>query len=186
MITASDAAIVRELAKRVSDIAALPVQDQKRDMWRKLNARTPVRPMVMIDNVPWNEMNVDDELTLRCADDECRAYEEQLRRTLYQWDHFSVDRVVEPYMCVPKAIHNSGFGIDVQEETAVTDATSAIVGHKYENQFQNDDDWQGICMPQITRDAAETERRLVVANELFDGVLEVRPSGAIRTCRCGM
>ena len=32
--------------------------------------------MVMIDQVCWNEMNVDDELTLHCADAECRGYEE--------------------------------------------------------------------------------------------------------------
>ncbi len=33
-------------------------------------------------------------------------------------------------------------------------------------------------MPRISHDAAETERRLAVAHELFDGLLEVRPWGA--------
>ena len=45
-------------------------------LWRKLNGLKPERPMVMIDQVCWNEMNVDDELTLRCEDPECRGYEE--------------------------------------------------------------------------------------------------------------
>jgi len=44
--------------------------------------------MVMIDQVCWNEMNIGDELTLCCTDKECRAYEERLRRMLYQWQHF--------------------------------------------------------------------------------------------------
>ena len=51
-------AIVRELAGRVAQIAALPVQEEKRILWRKLNAKKPVRPMVMIDQVCWNEMNI--------------------------------------------------------------------------------------------------------------------------------
>ena len=173
-----DVPIVRELAARVAEVAALPVQEEKRALWRKLNALTPVRPMVMVDQVCWNEMNVNDELTLRCTDAECRRYEEHLRRTLYQWEHFPVDRVVEPFIRVPKAIHNSGFGIGVREETAVTDPTNAVVGHKYENQFQTEDDLGKIRVPQVGHDSAETERRVAVAHELFDGLLEVRPWGA--------
>ena len=48
-MTEKDADIIRELAGRVSEIAALPVQDEKRALWRKLNAKQPERPMVMID-----------------------------------------------------------------------------------------------------------------------------------------
>ena len=107
MPTGRDTEIVRELAARVAEIAALPVQNEKRMLWRKLNALKPGRPMVMIDQVCWNEMNVNDELTLQCQDPECRGYEEQLRRSLYQWRHFRVDMVVEPFMRVPMAISNS-------------------------------------------------------------------------------
>lgn len=178
MLNKKDLAIVRELAVRVAEIAALPVQEEKRAMWRKLNARTPVRPMVMIDQVCWNEMNINDELTLQCADAECRGYEEHLRCTLYQWTHFPVDMVVEPFVRVSKAIHNTGFGIAVQEETAVSDPTNAVVGHKYENQFQSEGDLEKIRVPQVSHDPVETERRLAVAHELFDGLLEVRPWGA--------
>ena len=103
--------------------------------------------MLMVDQVCWNEMNVNDDLTLRCTDAECREYEEHLRRTLYQWEHFPVDRVVEPFIRVPKAIHNSGFGVKIREETAVSDPTNAVVGHKYENQFQTEDDLEKIRVP---------------------------------------
>jgi len=143
-------------------------------LWRKLNARTPVRPLVMIDQVCWNEMNIGDELTLRCVEPECRGYEEYLRRTLYQWKHFPVDMVVEPFIRVPKAIHNTGFGISVQEDIAVTDPTNSVVGHKFVNQFQTEDDLQKIRMPRISHDPAETDRRMAVAHELFDGLLDVR------------
>ena len=177
MLNKNDAAIVRELAARVADIAALPVQEEKRTLWRRLNARDPARPMVMIDQVCWNEMNVADELTPRCADPECRGYEEQFRRTLFQWNHFRVDMVVEPFVRVPKAIHNTGFGILVLEDTVAMDPTSAVLGHHFHNQFQTEADLERIQTPRISHDATETNRRLAVAHELFDGLLEVRPWG---------
>ncbi|MGD1002555.1 MAG: hypothetical protein ABSA67_17835 [Candidatus Brocadiia bacterium] len=178
MPSRKDVAIVRDLAARVAEIAALPVQEEKRVLWRKLNARKPARPMVMIDQICWNEMNVGDELTPTCADAECRGYEERLRRTIYQWKHFPVDKAVDPFITVPKAIRNSGFGVAIEEETAVTDPTSDVVGHRYENQFRTEADLEKIRTPRISHDAAETERRMAVAHELFDGLLDVRPWGA--------
>ena len=172
-----DIVMLRELAAQLAEIAALPVQEEKRRLWRKLNARKPDRPMVMIDQVCWNEVNVDDTLTLRCTDPDCRAYEEYLRCTLFQWRHFPVDMVVEPFLRVPKAIHNTGFGIDVQEEVVATDPTNAVVGHRFFNQFQTEDDLNKIQTPRITHDAAETDRRLAAAHDLFDGILEVQRWG---------
>ena len=117
-------------------------------------------------------------LTLRCTDPECRRYEDFLRRTLYQWRHFPVDMVVEPFIRVPKAITNTGFGIAVHEDTVATDPQNDVVAHRYGNQFKTMDDLEKIQTPQISHDPAETERRLAVAHELFDGLLEVRAWGA--------
>ena len=142
-----DVAIVRELAARVAEIAARPAQEKTRALWRKLNARRPDRPMVMIDQVCWNEIKFGDEMVLRAADPECRNYEGQLRRLLCQWNHFRVDMVVEPFVRVPKAIQNTGFGIRVEEDIAVTDPTNSVVGHKFVNQFETEDDLQKIRMP---------------------------------------
>jgi len=178
MPSAADMKIVRELGQRYAEIAALPVQEEKRRLWRKLNALRPERPMVMIDQVCWNEMNVDDELTLRCADPACREYETFLRRTLYQWKRFPVDMVVEPFLRVPMAIRNTGFGVKVEERVAVSDPTNSVVGHRFVNQFQTEEDLEKIRTPQIDHDAAETGRRMALAHELFDGCLEVRAWGA--------
>ena len=175
MVTFGDREILRGLAARVAEIAALPVQEEKRRLWRRLNALDPVRPMVMMDQVCWNEMGA--EMALHCTDPECRGYEGHLRRLLFQWDHFRVDMVVEPYLPVAKAIHNPGFGVGVREEVAVSDPTNSVRGHKYLNQFETDADLERIGRPQVRHDPAETERRLAVAHELFDGVLPVRAVG---------
>jgi len=173
----ADVKVIRELAAEVAEIAALPVQEEKRRLWRKLNALKPERPMVMIDQVCWHEMNVDDALTLRTTDPECQLYEQFLRRTLFQWKYFPVDMVVEDFMRVPKAIHNSWFGIGTQEDILVSDPQNDVVSHHYNNQFQTMQDLERVHTPHISHDPAETQRRLEMAHALFDGLLEVRPLG---------
>jgi hypothetical protein len=165
------------LAARVAEVAALPAQEKKRGLWRGLNGLKPVRPMVMIDQVCWNEMNIGNELTLQCSDPECRGYEEELRRTLYRWKHFPVDMVVEPFIQVPMAIRNSGMGLQAQEEVAIYDVTSSVRSHRFRNQFETEKDLDKILTPRISHDPLETARRMDVAHELFDGLLDVRKAG---------
>ena len=178
MPSRNDKEVLRALGAEYADIAALPVQEEKRGLWRALNARKPERPMVMIDQIPWQEMNVDDELTLRCEDEFCRALEEQMRRVIYQWKHFPVDMVVEPYIPVQKVVENTGFGIDVHDETVGTDEDNPVVAHQYLNQFESDDALENMHMPRVTYNAAETERRLDIAHDVFDGIIDVRPVGS--------
>lgn len=173
----ADRTILRDLAPRIAEISALPVQEETKRLWRALNGLRPERPMVTIDQVCWNEMNVDEELTLRCEDPEARALEQGLRRTVFQWEHFPVDMVVEPFIRVPKAIQNSGFGVSVEQDVAVRDPTNSVVGHRFHNQFASDGDLEKLSYPQIFHDERETERRLELAHQLFDGIIEVRSWG---------
>lgn len=172
-----DKEILRSLAGRVAEIAALPVQQEKVSLWRALNGLQPKRPMVMIDQVCWHEMNHDGSLTLACVEEENRFYETRLRRILYQWQHFPVDMVVEPTLPVPLAVQNSGFGMTIEEKTAVTDKASDVVGHEYINQFTNDADLARIKMPKIRLDRAESNRRLERAGDIFHDLLTVTPQG---------
>ena len=173
-----DREILRELAGRVGEIAALPVQEEKRRLWRKLNGLKPERPMVTIDQVCWSEMNIDGKLDLHCENEECRSYEQRFRRLLLQWEYFPVDMVVEPFIKVYKAVENSEFGISVREHTLATYETNEVLSHKYENQFNTVEDVVNkIKMPVIRHNKAETERRMEAASALFDGVMPLRGEG---------
>ena len=172
-----DREIIRRLAAETAEIAAMPIQEETRRLWRQLNGLKPERPMVTMDQICWNEMNVNDELTITCEDPVCQIHEGWLRRQLYQWKHFPVDMVVEPFVRVPMAIRNTGFGIGIKEHTAVLDPSNAVVGHCFENQFETDADLDKIQVPQITHDPEETERWLQSAHDLFDGTLEVFKQG---------
>jgi len=78
-------------------------------------------------------------------------------------------------MRVPKAITGiSDFGIEVKEHINVTDDTSDVFSHAYISQFSSMEDVEKIKPPVIFHDAAETDRRLTLADELFNGIIGFR------------
>ena len=172
-----DRQVLRELADRCARIAALPVQEEKRMLWKKLNGLRPERPMVIIDQICWSELNAGGELTLVCQDERCRDYEQTLRRILYQWAHFPVDSVVDSFIRVPMAVHNSGFGIGSKENILTINPTSEVSSHWYHNLFRSPEDVEKIQTPVITHDANETKSRMEMAEWLFGGIMETRPEG---------
>jgi len=178
-VSAKDREILRGLAEEVAEIAALPVQQETISLWKQLNSLKPVRPMVMIDQVCWHEMEVDGELTLQTEDDFCRGLETRLRRTLYSWKHMRGDMVVEPVVDIGKGIRNTGFGIQTIEERAVLDPKNGVVGHLYIDQLKNEDDLEKIRTPEISHDEEGTARVKGMVEELFDGILAVRMQGTL-------
>ncbi|MCL2499062.1 MAG: hypothetical protein FWE90_01870 [Defluviitaleaceae bacterium] len=173
----TDKKIIRELANRTAEIAALPVQAEKRALWRGLNGLSPARPMVMIDQVCWNEMYVDDGLKLQCEDPMLREWESELKKQLYQWKYFPVDMVVDGVFYVPKAVWDTGNGIQAVVRHLKEDETGDVSSQAYENQITSMEDVARIKVPQIIHDKAETERRRALAEEVFDGIMPVCMEG---------
>ncbi len=168
-----DVEIVRGLAERLAEVAALPIQETNRRMWRDLNSLRPVRPMVWINELPWNELEPD--IPLECSDEFCRRHEAGLRRTLYLWEHMRCDMVVDGVVYSPYVFHNSGFGI---EEQAV--APAEFKGAKdYVPVIRTEADIEKIQTPTITPDWEATERNYQMTCELLDGALPVRKRGSV-------
>ncbi|MBN1402460.1 MAG: hypothetical protein JXA74_16590, partial [Anaerolineae bacterium] len=57
-IPTRDRDVLRRLADERAQIAALPVQAQRADMWRRLNRLERVKPLIWVNEIPWHEMNV--------------------------------------------------------------------------------------------------------------------------------
>lgn len=176
-MNAKDRELIRALASEVAEIAALPIQRETIRLWKALNGLRPIRPMVMIDQVPWHEMEVDGELILRCSDAFCRELETGLRRTLYSWKHMKADMVVEAALEVPKTIRGLDFGVPVVQRTVALDPANDVVGHWYEDQLARDEEVAKLHAPSISLDLAATARAEAQARELLDGLLEVRMQG---------
>ncbi len=166
---------LRALAERYGEIARLDVQRKRLERFRDINALKPVRPVLLISEVPWGEIR-DEALVLTCGP-EVAGIERRLRQTLYQWEHFQGDMVVPPVFDVSKRWHSTGIGLRVTETVIRGDTGAAIASHAYRDQLQNDEDLARLQTPRITCDPEATERPLALAAEVFDGILPVEPRG---------
>lgn len=175
-----DKEILRKLAARYMEIAMLPVQREKMALWKALNRGKMQRPMVVIDQLPWNELNDNGELTCFAQDPFCRELEWDLRSTIYKWEHFPVDMVVEPFITIPKSIHNSGYSIRVDEETLDSGDASGVVSHRYTNQIETEEDIDKIKDMVITHDEGASRLHMEQAQEIFSGIAPVKQSGGLQ------
>ena len=178
MLCKGDINILRSLATEYAAIAALPVHAEKKRLWLKLNTISMERPMLLIDQIPWNEMDVDGFLELRVSDGYWRRVEQEMRRTIYKWRYMPADMVVDPYICLPRPINNTGWGISnkldgyiIQEEGATASSSH------YVNQFEEMEDIEKIRMPVITLDEAREAEIIAEADEIFGGIIEYRMTG---------
>jgi len=173
----ADREVLRALAGEIAAIAALPVQRERTELWRRLNRLQPVRPLVWINEIPWHEMNVDDELTPRCAEPWCRGLETGMRMLLYQWRHMPGDMVVSDYLDSPLAIRSTGLGIDEDVDVVRTDPASGVVSRHYHRQIAEPEDICKIKVPQVTHDEQASQANYEKMVALFGDILPVRKVG---------
>jgi hypothetical protein len=177
-IPRQDRDVLRRLADEWAQIAALPLQAQRADMWRCLNRLERVKPLIWINEIPWHEMNVDDELTLTCEHPFCREHELRMRRELYQWRHMPGDMIIEPVFYSPLVIHDTGFGISEDVDVAKTDEASTIVSRRFHRQIQEEADLAKIRTPVVTHDAEASARDHSLLNDLVGDLLSIQKRGA--------
>ncbi len=177
MVTQREKEVLQSLGKQLHEIAVLPIQAEKRNLWTHLNDLDMIRPMVTIDQIPWNEMNFDGSLTNEVTDPFWKNIETGMRQQLYKWKYMRADMVIEDCVRIPKCVHDSGNGLRVSEDTSVTDKTSDVVGHAYHRQIDTMEDIEKIQMPVIEYDKETSENRLQEAQEIFEGIIPVRLSG---------
>ncbi len=175
-ISANDRQTLRRLAQRYSDIAHLDIQQQRMERYRKTNAMDAVRPVVLIDEVPWGEIR-DEALRNVCAS-ELGWLESRLRHALYQWEHFQVDLVVPPVFRVPKQTRQlRDIGLQVQERRIKGDTGAYISAHSYTDQLRTEDDLARLREPEIVYNREASEEALSLAVEVFAGLMDVELAG---------
>ncbi|MFA5042432.1 MAG: hypothetical protein WC381_01470 [Kiritimatiellia bacterium] len=172
----ADVKVLRELGKKVAEAAALDVNAATIAMWKRLNALKPVRPLIMLDQLPWNELNNTGELTLHCANDFMRSIECDLRQRLYKFNHFRGDMVMHNRVEIPRLVRTQPALAPV-EQTLATDSANSVVAHAYTDQIPDEKALDSIPMPVMTVDEAGDRKRIEIAAGIFDGILTARLVG---------
>ena len=94
-----DVEIIRGLARQYAEIAARPIQQERRDLWRRHNSLKSDRPLVLAmygyHNVWCREVFGED--TLACEDPFYRAHERNLRMAIFH-DQVGDDLIAEPWI----------------------------------------------------------------------------------------
>ncbi|NQT66969.1 MAG: hypothetical protein HQ569_05280 [Actinobacteria bacterium] len=175
--TKKDKQILRELAEKKAEIASSEINSQKIKMWEALNDLKQVRPLVWINEIPWHEMNVDDELTLKTSNNFTKILETRLRRTIYRWNHMRADMVVEPTMPCYLEVKNTGFGISEVVSVAKTDKESAVYSRGFQSQIDNEEDIEKIKNPKVIYFKEDTDAKFDIMEDIFNGILKVEKSG---------
>ena len=168
---------LRELGKKLAEIAALPVQEEKKKLWIANNDLKPARPMVYIDEIPWHEINHSPELRQECEEPFLRSIEEYILKLLYRWKHFPCDMVVEKYLSIPKTVSGLNYGAHVVEEALKTNDENDVYSHKYLDQIATQEQLDAIKPDIIGTNTELDKRHLDICNEIFDGIMQIRLQG---------
>lgn len=90
-----DLGIIRELARRYAEIAAQPIQDERRRLWRDHNSLIRTRPLIYVRWLAaWNEHP---DALPQCEDPFWHGHETFLRQMIFQ-DSIGDDTIVEPWI----------------------------------------------------------------------------------------
>ena len=174
ILTSQEKDILRRLGDKISKISLLPIHREKAHLWQRMNDLSQERPMVWINEIPWHEMNVNDELTLLTTHPWARELEQNLRRTIYQWEHMPCDMIVNDYLDCPIVFHTTDFGIVEQVETVHVDEKNDIYSRHFKIQIKEPEDIQKIKMPEITYLEKATQYSLDAMNDLFSDIIPVK------------
>ena len=173
-----DERILRELVRQYREIAFSDKNQRKMEMHKALNDLKMIRPVLLIDELPWHELNNDGELTLLCQDSFLRETESYLRQMLYRYRHIPADMVMPPELKVSKIIHTTGIGISVKENIRSTDSMNRIVSHQFIDQMADESCIERFHNEKITYDREESERRWEMMANMVGDLLPVRLVGS--------
>lgn len=173
----NDVDILRRLGTEKAQIASLAIHKEKAKLWCDLNDKKKTRPLIFIDEIPWHEMNYNDELTILCQDEWAQQIELVLRREIYQWKHMPGDMIVSNYISCPIVINDTGFGLTEDVDIVKTDNTSDVVSRHFHEQISKPEDIEKITMPVISCDHQTTQENYENMRHIFANILPVKKEG---------
>lgn len=170
-----DRGILRDLARRVAEIASLPVMAHRREMWRRHNRLKRVRPMILVfPEGAWRELLPPN--ALQCEDEDARRMERSLRMRLYYHEHFYDDTVVEKEWIVNKVVRTTGWGLEPRH--IPSSVSTGAWG--FDPLIKTPGDLKRLRFPDVQYDPEATRRNFETAQEIFGDVLDVKLKGVSR------
>ena len=176
----AEKSLLRDLAKRLGEIAARHAAEGRRVRWERNNTLQGERPMFLVDQLPWNEL---DPACVRGHESIKDAYwgrvEIWLRRELWKAENLKTDMVVDPYVKLPRPYFNTGRGIASKVTELKLDKSGDVASQHMEAVLCEPEDIDKIIDPVITPDPDTEARVTEEADSLFAGIIPWRFTGPV-------
>ena len=176
-MTQQDKSIVRELAKQYMALAMDEKQQKMNARMKATNDLLLVRPPVLIDEIPWYQVDIDGELACRCEDPAAQRVETGFRRAIYRRKYFKADTILEPFFRVTIAYDSTGVGLMWKDEIRRTDNTNNIVSHRYEDLLEDEENLELIKIPTFTARPDKDEKAMAFYTDLLGDTMPVKLCG---------
>jgi len=173
----SEIYLLRELAKKYYTLSLQDRNAERLILHRNVNDLKHTRPVVLINELPWVEMNIDNQLTLLCDNPILREAEDFFRKQIFQYTYFPADMILKPYYPLRKIIQFSETGLSVNEDTIATPDGNHIVAHEYHDQLALEESIDRITMPDVMYMEKETLYKYSVIAEAIGDIVPVKLMG---------
>ena len=135
------------------------------------------RPPVLLDEIPWYQMDIDNELVCLCEDPRARVIEYEFRKAIYRWKHLRADTLFEPHYNVYMAYESSGIGVQRDEEILRTDDQNNIVSHGLKDVLEDESALELMHDPVFTARPDLDEERMNFCTDLLGDSIPVKLVG---------
>lgn len=176
MYSEKDVHIIRELAKQYMEIAVSERHVKMRRRFLDSNNLNVVRPPLIIEEIPWQQMNIDGELDCICEDEKLRGMECSLRRNLFREKHFRCDNYIEPVWPVYKSFSSTGNGFN-PEDVSIGAKNTDIRSHSYKDVLEDESALEVFHLPEITAHPEKDAENVAFAQEIFADIMPVQLRG---------
>ena len=169
-ISPVECATLRRLAARVAELAARPIETEKRELWYRHNALAATRPVIFCDpENGWNEIIRPADLA--CHSPLARLWEMHLRKEIFWGTEMGDDYTIEPCFNIFH-IHSGGIEEWGLKEKTVSGGDGG--SYRWESPVKTMDDLRKLHFPTVQIDRPATERVLAQANDIFADLLTIR------------
>lgn len=177
-MTEKDKSIVRELAKKYMSLVCTEKQEKMTERFRATNDLKLVRPPVILDEIPWYQMDMDGELTCVSEDDRVRAVEHHFRKAIFYMTHFKADNLYEPFFRVKQVVNSTGIGIEMKTaDMKRTDEKNRIVSREFEDVLEDESALEKLHDPVFSLAPEKDAENVAFYTELLGDSIPVKLGG---------
>ena len=178
MINDRDKLIVRELAKKYMSLVCTERQERMLARFLDTNDLRATRPPVILDEIPWYQMNMNGELDCVCEDERARKVEYRFRTAIFYMTHFAADNTYLPEFRVRRAMSSSGIGIEYETlDLKRTDSINNIVSREFRDVLEDESALEKMHDPVFTLHPEKDAEEMEFYTELLGDSIPIRLYG---------